>query len=243
MSRDALIRPMLATWLLGAASSALAGPMAGAVRLSCFAWLKCLIAVVVLAANGQCQVNNSSGLQDKIRILEQQGIPTTGETLLKRYHRGTSTTDSHKWSEILEQVKTLQLKGDLNGEIPLFGDEFNVRFVGGFIAGSVWQAGPASVKFSEQHRQLLEQVKVLSASTGAVRLPFEFHGAETELPLGSIETLARMVNRSIEKRLLAAYVHHHKSMKENVTHPKNHLKQIAGNEIKSGLLPSILSVI
>lgn len=193
MSQDAVTRPMIAPWLLGAASSALAGPKASTVRIPCFAWLKCLIAVVVLAANGQCQVNNSSGLQDKIRILEQQGVPTTGERLLKRYHRGASTADSHEWSEILEQVKTLQLQGNLNGEIPLFGDEFNVRFVGGFIAGSFWQAGPASVKFSEQHRQLLEQVKALSASTGAVRLPLEFHGADTELPLGSIETLARMV--------------------------------------------------
>jgi len=193
MSQDGVTRPMLAPWLLGAASSALAGPMAGAVRIPYFAWLKCLIAVLVLAANGQCQVNSSSGLQDKIRILEQQGVPTTGERLLKRYQRGTSTADSHKWSDILEQLKTLQLQGNLNGEIPLLGDEFHDRFVGGFIAGSVWKAGPASAKFSEQHRQLLEQVKALSASTGAVRLPFEFHGADTELPFGSIETLARMV--------------------------------------------------
>lgn len=158
--------------------------------------LRCWLSWVLIAwltVNGWGQDGASATLQSTLRSLKQRGIPTTNDELLERYQGMTSPADSHAWTEILERVGSQQYQSKLTQDIPLLDDNFEERLDKTYAIGSAWRTGPVCIKFTEQHRPLIEQVRALSASSDHVRLPVEFHGADTLLSVEPVEILARIL--------------------------------------------------
>ncbi len=122
-----------------------------------------------------------AAMQVELQRLEENGLPVDNETIDQRYSSRTSDAQTDAWLGIFDTVKSSDFKQSCEG-IPLLDE--SIEYDATTTILDIVQESPefqSSLRFTQQHAELLSEIRSLAVEPSPVYFPIFFQSLETLL--------------------------------------------------------------